>query len=116
MELGIACSDENTALSLGYSKVTFRVPKAMTLSSINLNVNTAPTGADIHVMVKLNGSNITSSDMIIPAGAKTSVGTSQPSIAISSFAFDDEITVDINQVGSTNPGAGLKMWMIGERV
>jgi hypothetical protein len=33
-----------------------------------------------------------------------------------SLADDEEITIDIDQVGSSTAGAGLKVWIIGTKV
>jgi hypothetical protein len=39
----------------------------------------------------------------------------QATIATSALANDDEITVEIIQIGSTVAGAGLKLWLLGTR-
>jgi hypothetical protein len=36
-------------------------------------------------------------------------------ISDSSLADDAEITIDIDQIGATVKGAGLKVWLIGRR-
>jgi hypothetical protein len=48
-ELGIAVSDETTALTTGVAKATFRMPYAMTVTDVRATVSTAPTGSNIIV-------------------------------------------------------------------
>ena len=111
-----ACSDETTALTTGTAKVTFRMPFAMTLTSVRLNVNTAPTGAAIIVDINEGGSSVFSTRPQIDANAKTNVGSGTPAvISDSALADDAEITIDIDQVGSTIAGKGLKVWLMGVR-
>ena len=115
-EIGIACSDETSNLTTGTAKVTFRMPYAMTLTAVRLNVNTAPTGSALVVNVLQGGSSVFSTKPQIDAGTKTSVGsgTSQV-ISTSALTSDSEITINIDQIGSTIAGKGLKVWLIGTK-
>ena len=116
IEIGIACSDETTSLTTGTAKVTFRMPVAMTLTAVRLNVNTAPTGSALVVNIKEAGTTVFSTKPQIDASAKTSVGSGTTAvISDSSLASDAEITIDIDQIGSTIAGKGLKVWLIGTR-
>lgn len=115
-ELIVACSDETTLLTTGIAKVTFRMPYAMTLTSVRLQVNTAPTGSVIIVDVKENGTTIFSTKPQIAISAFTSVGGAVPGvISDASLADDAEITINIDQIGSTIAGKGLKVTFIGTR-
>jgi len=116
IEIGIACSDETTLLTSGTAKVTFRMPCAVTLTAVRLNVNTAPTGSALVVNIKESGATIFSTKPQIDVSAKTSVGSGTPAvISDSSLASDAEMTIDIDQIGSTIAGKGLKVWLIGTR-
>lgn len=116
VEIVIACSDETTALTTGTAKVTFRMPHSMTLSSVRLNVNTAPTGAAIVVDMKEAGTTVFSTKPQIDATAKTSVGGAVPGVVSdTSLADDAEITINLDQVGATIAGKGLKVTLIGTR-
>ena len=116
IELGIACSDETTDLTTGTAKATFRVPCAMTLTGVRASVTTAPTGANLVVDINENGSSVLSTKLSIDAGEKTSTTATTPAvISDSALADDAEITIDIDQIGSTVAGAGLKIWLIGTR-
>ena len=104
----IACSDETTNLTTG-KKVTFRAPFRMNIVSLGANVNTAPTGTGITVNIKEGPSDIMSTKLTIADGSFTSVGGSPPVITDTDIAADAECTIEIDAVGSTAAGKGLKV-------
>ena len=116
-ELGIAVSDETTALTTGTAKGTFRMPYAMTVTDVRATVTTAPTGANIIVDINDGGTSImTTNKLSIDATEKTSTtAATAPGVTDTALADDAEITIDIDQIGSTIAGAGLKIWVIGTR-
>jgi hypothetical protein len=108
----IAASDESTDLATGTNKVYFRMPYAGTLLAVRASVNTAPTGANIEVDINEAGSAILSTKLSIDASEKTSTTAAVPAvISDSALANDAEITIDIDQVGSTVAGKGLKVYL-----
>lgn len=110
--LGIACSDETSNLAAGTAKVTFRMPYAATLLSCKAEVNTAPTGSTLIVDINEAGTSILSTKLSIDASEKTSdTAATAAVISDSTLANDAEITIDIDQVGSTIAGKGLKAWL-----
>lgn len=110
----IAVSDETTDLTTGTAKVTFRMPYAFTLSAVRASVTTAPTGATLTVDINESGATILSTKLTIDAGEKTSTTAATAAvISDADLADDAEITVDIDQIGSTVAGAGLKVILIG---
>ena len=114
--IGIACSDETTDLATGTAVATFRMPFAMNLQEVRASVTTAPSGATLIIDINESGVSILSTNISIDDGEKTSeTAATAPVISDSSLADDAEITVDIDQVGSTTAGAGLKIWLIGTR-
>jgi hypothetical protein len=116
VELVIACSDEATNLTTGTAKVTFRAPYAFTLTGVRASVNTAPTGSTLIVDINEGGSTILSTKLSIDASEKTSTtAASAAVISDSAIADDAEITIDIDQIGSTIAGKGLKVVLIGTR-
>ena len=116
VEIGLACSDETTALATGTAKVTFRLPYAMTLTAVRASVTTAPTGSTLVVDVNEGGTSVLSTKLSIDATEKTSTTAATAAvISDSALADDAEITVDIDQIGATIAGAGLKLWLIGVR-
>jgi hypothetical protein len=110
----VACSDETTELTTGVSKVTFRMPYAMTLTAVRASVTTAPTGSAVTVDINESGVSILSTKLTIDAGEKTSTTAVTPAVISNSSLSDDaEITIDIDAVGSTIAGAGLKVYLVG---
>lgn len=110
----LVVSDETTPLVTGTSVYTWRAPYAFQLNSIRASLTTAPTGADVIVDVKRNGTTLFSTPLHVDAGTTTSVGSATtPVINNYVLSDNDEITVDITQVGSTNAGTGLKVYLRG---
>jgi hypothetical protein len=112
----LACSDETTALTTGTAKLTFRMPYAFTLTAVRASVTTAPTGATLNVDINESGTSILSTVITIDASEKTSTTAATAAvISDGSLADDAQITIDIDQVGSTIAGAGLKVYLIGHQ-
>jgi hypothetical protein len=108
----IAASDETSNLSTGLGKVSFRMPYAATLLAVRASVKTAPTGSTIIVDINEAGSTILSTKLSIDASEKTSTTAATAAvISDSALADDAEITIDIDQVGSTIQGVGLKVYL-----
>ena len=106
----IACSDEETALTTGTAKATFRMATAGTLTKVKATVTTAPVGSDLIVDINEAGTSVLSTKLSIDDGEKTSAtAATPPVISDSALADDAEITIDIDQVGSGTAGAGLKV-------
>lgn len=106
----IACSDETSNLTTSTAKVTFRAPSAMTIVGVRANVNTAPVGSTIIVDINEGGVSIFSTNLSIDASEKTSVtAASAAVISDTSIANDAEVTIDIDQIGSSTAGKGLKV-------
>jgi hypothetical protein len=117
MQILLVCSDETTDLTTGTAKVTFRMPCAMSLTTVRATLSTAATGTDL-VTVDINesGATVLSTKITIDASEKTSTtAATQPVISDGALADDAEITIDIDLVGNTTPGKGLKVWLIGTR-
>jgi len=84
---------------------------------VRASVTTAPTGSTLIVDINESGSTImTTNKLSIDATEKTSeTAATAPGITDSALADDAEITVDIDQIGSTVAGTGLKIYLIGTR-
>ena len=114
-EIGVACSDEVTDLAVLSGAASFRMPYAMSVTELRASVNTAPTGATIIVDINEGGTSImTTTKLSIDATEKTSTSAAAAAVITDSTLADDaEITIDIDQVGSSVKGKGLKVWIIG---
>ena len=116
-EIGLACSDEVTALTVGTAKTTFRMPYTMFLTGVRANVNVAPTGSVLTVDINEGGTTILSTKLTIDATERTSTTAATPFVLSDTKLDDDsEITIDIDTVGSTYAGRGLKVWLLGVRL
>ena len=112
----IAASDEGTDLdTTGNPKVTQRMPYQFTLTEVRASVREPPTGLDsIIVDIHKEGVSILSTRISIDPGDKSSEDAAvQPVILTSVLPDDDEIEIEIDQVGDTTPGKGLKVYLIG---
>lgn len=120
VELVFAVSDETTALTTGATQFTFRMPFAMTLfagnAGVRMSLVTTPTGSAFTVDINETGSTILSTKLTIDADEDTSL-TAATEVVISdvNLADDAKITIDIDTIGSTIAGAGLKIVLKGVR-
>lgn len=113
--LTIACSDESTALTAGTAKIKFRMPYAMTLTSVRASLSTAQTSGSIFTVDINESSSILSTKLTIDNTEKTSTTASTAAvISDGNLADDAEITIDIDQVGD-GTAKGLKVTLIGTR-
>jgi hypothetical protein len=112
--IGVALSDETTAITTGTAKATIRAPFALTLTGVRANLNTASSSGIPTVDINVNGSTILSTKLTIDANELTSVTAATPAVISSASIGDDAIiTFDIDVAGT---GAkGLKVWLYGVR-
>lgn len=95
-------------LATGVGAISFIFPFAAVINGVVASVGTAPTGSSIICDVNLNGSTIFSTQVNRPTIAATANKTSSiPTPNTRSVAQFDLLSVDIDQVGSTIPGADL---------
>lgn len=111
--LTVAASDENTALTAGTAKVTFRVP-AVTLSEVRASLTTAQaSGSTFTVDINEAGTSILSTKLTLDNTEKTSVTAATPAVISDvNLADDAEITIDIDTVGD-GTATGLKVTLLG---
>lgn len=112
--LMVAVSDETTAITTGTAKVTFRMPFAMTLTSVRASLTVASSSGIPAVDINEAGASILSTTLTIDASEKTSVTAATPAvISDPNLADDAEMTIDVDTAGT---GAkGLKVYLIGTR-
>lgn len=112
--LTYSVGDETTSLAVGTGVFTMRAPFAFTLTDVRASVTTAPTGSVIQVDVNATGASVFSTPMTIDAGERSSVDAAAPAVlAVTSLGNDQELSIDVDAVGSSFPGAGLKVALIG---
>ena len=113
-ELVVAASDETTALATGTAKITFRMPRAVTLTAVRASLTTAQTSGTIFTVdINESGTSILSTKLTIDNTEKTSTtAATAPVISDTALADDAEITIDIDQIGD-GTAKGLKVMLIG---
>lgn len=119
----VALSDETTDLTTGTGKAIFNMPFAMTLTGVKANCTTAPVGSTIIVDINENGSTImnthaTQNKLIIEASETSSTTAGGTNVAVltdTALANDAFISFDIDQIGSSTAGKGLKVTLYGYR-
>jgi len=95
----------------------FRAPFAFTLTDVRASVTTAATGATLlTVDVNETGTSVLSTKLTFDATEKTTTtAATQRVISDTAIADDAEISIDIDAIGNTIAGAGLKVTLIGTR-
>ena len=110
----VACSDETTDLTTG-QKVQFRTPFGFTVSGVRASLTTAATGASLFTVdIEQGGVSILSTPITIDSGETTSVtAATPPVISTTALTNDSIITIDVDQIGNTTSGQGLKVTILG---
>jgi len=116
----IALSGETGDIETGTGVSYFRLPFGFTLTELpRASVSTAPAGSVLTVDINVGASTpatILSTKLTIDANEKTSISASTPCVLSSSvFNSDDIVSFDIDGVGSSTAGVGLKVELIGIR-
>lgn len=110
----VACTGASQPITTGTAKETFRAAQAFLLTEVRASLTTAATGSTVIVDINLNGVSVLGTKISIDATEKTSVtAASAATITTAFIPSDGEITIDIDQVGATIPGAGLKVILLG---
>ena len=116
----VALSAETGDLETGTGVTYFRLPFGFTLTELpRASVSTAPVGSVLTVDINIGATSpatILSTKLTIDASEKTSLSASTPCVLSSSvFNYDDIVSFEIDGVGSSTAGVGLKVELIGIR-
>jgi len=110
----VAVGDEISAITTGTAKVTFRVPAAFTVTEVRASLGTASSTGTVTVDINEGGTSILSTKLTIDATEKTSTTAATPAvISDSALADDAELTIDIDDAGSSADAIGLKVTILG---
>jgi len=107
-EFMVAVSDEVSNISSGSNKLQFIFPFTITGSTLTAYVHTAPVGSQITCSARIIGGSTISSSI----NASNKSGSGVATYYINKY---QEVAIDINQVGSTTAGKGLKLIFEGMR-
>lgn len=114
VEIGVALSDETTAITTGTAKVTIRAPYAFALTAVRASLTTASSSGTPTVDINESGTTVLSTKLTIDVSEKTSTTAAVPAvISDAAIADDAEITFDIDSSGTD--AAGMKVFLIGHR-
>lgn len=110
---GMSCGDLISVVSAGTTKAYLRIPKGFTVTAVRASLLTAQSsGSIITIDINENGTTILSTKLTIDNSEKTSTTAATAAvISDATLADDAEITVDVDQVGSSP--VGLIVWLIG---
>jgi hypothetical protein len=113
----IGIGNESTAITTGTSKITFRMPFAMTLTEVRASLTAAQaTGSIVTIDINESGSTILSTKITIDNTELTSETADADSvISDTSLAENAVMTVDIDQCDGSTAAAGLKILLKGYR-
>ena len=100
------------SVGAGTLRYTNRAGSALTIREVHLAVNTAPAGAALIVDVNLDGVSIFASPADRPQVAAGAYAGSSALIGTSAWAANAVLTVDVDQVGSSTPGANLVVTVV----
>lgn len=113
--IGIACSDETTAIDATGEKASFRMPFAFTLTAVRAHLTSACATGTFTVDINEAGTSVLSTKLTIDATELTSTTAATAAvISDSAIADDAEITIDVDNVANST-GTGLKVFLIGVR-
>lgn len=112
--IAITVSPDDSNLTTGAGKASFRMPFAMTVTGVRASLVTASTSGNPTFDVNEDGNSILLTKLSIDANEKTSVTAATAAvISDTALADDAEITVDCDTAGTGARGA--KVYLTGFR-
>ena len=94
-------------LTVGSGRAKYYIPGAITLGNVRASVATAPTGSDIIIDVNKNGETVFTTQSSRPKIFAGQVLVAHSTPNITEFVEGYYISVDVDAVGSLNPGSDL---------
>jgi hypothetical protein len=108
--------DLSAELTIATGVAQMRIPWGFHLTEVRANVESAPTGLSIVLDVNADGSSVFDVRLTIERDETSSAtAAQQPTIIVPAIVSDALITVDLDKVGSTFGGAGLRVYLYGYR-
>jgi uncharacterized protein YaaQ len=114
-EVMTAASDEITAIVTATDVMQFRMPYAMTGTSVRVSLGSACSTGTFTVDVNVGGATVLSTKVTVDATEKTSTTAAIPAVlSVTAWADDAIVTIDVDNQGD-GTATGLKVTMIGTR-
>jgi len=107
--LAFAASDESSNVTTGNNKILFTIPYNFVLTKVKGGLNRAATGSSLIFSLSSQTNNNTAATITIPANNLFA----DSSALTYNLNENDRMCINITQVGSTQPGIGLKIYLIG---
>jgi hypothetical protein len=120
MDISIPISDISNDIEVGTNKAFWIAPFDFYLTELpKLYVDTAPTGSVFSVDIMDDGTSIFSTKLTVDAGENSSNTAATPAVFTNAAARKiikgSKVRIDVLAVGSTIPGAGAMVTLIGQR-
>ena len=110
----VAVGDEISVITAGTAKVTFRSPAGFTVTGVRASLKTASATGTVTVDINESGTSILSTKLTIDATEKTSTTAAVAAVVSDAALADDaELTIDIDDAGSSGDAIGLKVYILG---
>ena len=112
----LTVGDETTDLATGTAKKTFRMPMAYRLSELpRASLSTVATGATlVAIDINTDGTTLLSTKITLDASESTSFTAATPAVlSLRKIIQNAQVTIDIDAVGNTTTGKGLKVELLG---
>lgn len=110
----VPASAEDADITVGTGKIQFEMPLDFRLTGVGASLTTGPTGSGATFDINVNGSTILSTKITIDAGTTNSGAAGTPPVISSAdIAEYDKVSVDVDAIGSTTAGIGLKIYLEG---
>ena len=107
----VPISDEINSLTTGSNKMTFYWPYSGTLLDVRATLSVTASTQPVIVDINISGSSILSTKLSIDDGEETSLTAATASVISNTTIIDNnKCTIDIDQVGISNTGKGLKVY------
>lgn len=114
----LVIGDETSVITTGTGKLTFRMPYKFLVEEVRASLTTASATGTVTVDINEGGSTILTTKLTLDATETTSTTAVTPAViggAGPLLADDAEMTIDIDDAGSSADAVGLKITLIGRQ-
>lgn len=112
--IGVAISDETTAITVGTNKISFVMPYDFTLSEVIVSLSTPQTSGTVFTIdVNKNAASIFTTRPTIDNTERSSITAATPAVLLTTaLTKGDHITIDVDQIGDST-AKGCKVYLVG---
>lgn len=112
--IGVAISDETTAITAGTGKIAFVMPYDFELTEVIASLSTPQaSGSAFTLDINQNSASILSTKLTIDNAESSSITAATPAVlSTTTLAKGDLLTIDVDQVGDGS-AKGAKVYLVG---